>query len=153
MHAKEPQEPPEHTSEHVKSQTFLGACPQTPLTQFILLGPTFCICPGPPQSSRRSWSLSFFSLFLSHLYFSSFFLNDFDKVKVWLSGLEHVHNWACTSHFALATPHSPRFLSQCRCWSHWAVRAAWDTRVCSPLATQLPEMHPFSAIQYWLLTT
>ena len=30
MHEKEPQEPPEHTSEHVKSQNFLGACPQTP---------------------------------------------------------------------------------------------------------------------------
>ena len=29
---KEPQELPEHTSEHVKSQNFLGAYPQTPLT-------------------------------------------------------------------------------------------------------------------------
>ena len=44
---------PEHTSEHVKSQNFLGACHQTPLTQSILRAPTFCICPGPPQSSQR----------------------------------------------------------------------------------------------------
>ena len=43
---------PEHTSEYVKSQNFLGACPQTPLTQSVW-GPKFCICPGPPQSSRR----------------------------------------------------------------------------------------------------
>ena len=50
MHEKELQEPPEpeHTSEHVKSQNFLGACPQTPLTQSILWGSTFCICPAPP---------------------------------------------------------------------------------------------------------
>ena len=41
MHDEEPQEPPEHTSEHVKSQNFLGACPQTPLVQSILRGSTF----------------------------------------------------------------------------------------------------------------
>ena len=29
---EEPQEPPEYTSEGVKSQIFLGACPHTPLT-------------------------------------------------------------------------------------------------------------------------
>ena len=46
-HKKKTQEPPEHTSEHVKSQNFLGECPQTPLTQSILWGPTSCICPGP----------------------------------------------------------------------------------------------------------
>ena len=39
---------PEHTSEHVKSQNFQGACPQTLLRQSILRGHTFCICPGPP---------------------------------------------------------------------------------------------------------
>jgi len=59
MHKKEPQKLPEHTSECVKSQNFMGACPQTPLTQSILWGPTFCICPGlpapPPQSSRQPW--------------------------------------------------------------------------------------------------
>ena len=51
MHEKEPQEPPEYTSEHVKSQNFLGPCPQTPppLTQSILQGPTFWVCPGPPN--------------------------------------------------------------------------------------------------------
>ena len=32
MLEKEPQKSPEHTSEHVKSQNFLGVCPQTPLT-------------------------------------------------------------------------------------------------------------------------
>ena len=55
LHDKEPQEPPEHTSEHVKSQNFLGACPQILFAQFIFRGPTFCICPGPPQSSRQPW--------------------------------------------------------------------------------------------------
>ena len=40
-------------SKHVKSLNFLWACPQTPLTQSILWGPIFCICPAPPQSSRR----------------------------------------------------------------------------------------------------
>ena len=48
MHKKEPQEPPEHTSEDVKLQNFLEACPQTPLTQSVLWGPTFCIYPAPP---------------------------------------------------------------------------------------------------------
>ena len=47
---KELQEPPEHTSEHVK---FPGGMSPDPLTKSILWGPTFCICPGPPQSSRR----------------------------------------------------------------------------------------------------
>ena len=35
----EPQKPPEHTSEHVKSQNFLGVCPQPPLTQSIVCAP------------------------------------------------------------------------------------------------------------------
>ena len=48
MHKKEPQEPPEHTSEDVKLQNFLEACPQTPLTQSVLWDPTFCIYPAPP---------------------------------------------------------------------------------------------------------
>ena len=30
---EKPEKLSEHTSEHVKSQNFLGACPQTPLTQ------------------------------------------------------------------------------------------------------------------------
>ena len=34
MHEKEPP-PPQNTSEHVKSQHFLGSCPQTPFTQSI----------------------------------------------------------------------------------------------------------------------
>ena len=33
---KEAQKSPEHTSEHVNSQKFLGAYPQTPITQSIL---------------------------------------------------------------------------------------------------------------------
>ena len=49
---KEPQEPPEHTPEHVKPQNFLGACPQTP-SHNLYYGPTFCICPGPLPSSWR----------------------------------------------------------------------------------------------------
>ena len=49
---KEPQKPPEHTSEHVKSQKkkFWGRAPRHPIYS---RGPTLCICPGPPQSSRR----------------------------------------------------------------------------------------------------
>ena len=39
MHKKEHQKPPEHTSEHVKPQNFLGACPKTTLAQFILWPP------------------------------------------------------------------------------------------------------------------
>ena len=37
-------------------------------------------------------SLSIYPLFFFH--FLPFLLNDFDEVKVWLSGLEHVYNWA-----------------------------------------------------------
>ena len=44
MHEKEPQKPLEHTSEHVKSQNFLGACPQTPL----ILWPPFLYLPWAP---------------------------------------------------------------------------------------------------------
>ena len=54
MHEKEPQETPEHTSEVVKSQNCLKACPQTPLTQSILSGPTLPWAP-PLQTSRRLW--------------------------------------------------------------------------------------------------
>ena len=50
MHDKEPQEPPEHTSEHVKSQNFLGRA----LTQSMLCGPTLCICPAPPPPNPLS---------------------------------------------------------------------------------------------------
>ena len=49
MHEKEHQEPPEHTSEHVKSQNFLGACPQRPLTQSILWGLNFLYLPWGPN--------------------------------------------------------------------------------------------------------
>ena len=35
-----------------KISNFLGRAPD-PLTQSILWGPTFCLCPGPPQSFRR----------------------------------------------------------------------------------------------------
>ena len=35
-------------------------------------------------------------IYHSHLYFSLFIL---DQVKVWLSGLEHVYNWACIVYF------------------------------------------------------
>ena len=48
MYEKEPQKPPEHTSEHIKSQNFLGACPQTPLTQSILWGPFLYLPWAPP---------------------------------------------------------------------------------------------------------
>ena len=47
MHKKESQKPPEHTSEHVKSKNFLGACPQTPLTKSILWDPLFAFALGP----------------------------------------------------------------------------------------------------------
>ena len=47
MHKKEPQKPPEHASEHVKPQNFLGACPQTPLAQSILWAPLFVFALGP----------------------------------------------------------------------------------------------------------
>ena len=41
MLKKEPQKPPEHTSKLVKSQNFLGACPQTPLHTIYSMDPTF----------------------------------------------------------------------------------------------------------------
>jgi len=52
MHKKEPQKPPEHTSEHVNSQFSGGVPPDPPHTTFIM-SPTFCIYPGPLQSSQR----------------------------------------------------------------------------------------------------
>ena len=52
MHEKGPQEPPEHTSEHVKYQTFLGVCPQTLLTHPFCGAPVFIFALPPPQSSR-----------------------------------------------------------------------------------------------------
>ena len=42
MLEKEPQKPPEHTSEHVISQNFLGVCPQTPSP----MCPTFIFVQG-----------------------------------------------------------------------------------------------------------
>ena len=45
---KEPQEPPEHTSEHVKSLSFLEVCPQTPTIYFT--GPHLLYLPWAPQT-------------------------------------------------------------------------------------------------------
>ena len=45
MHKKEPQKLPEHITEHVKSQNFLGACSETSLTQSILFTPVFALGP------------------------------------------------------------------------------------------------------------
>jgi len=47
MREKEPQKPPEHTSEHVKSQNFSGASSQTPLAQSIVWAPLFVFALGP----------------------------------------------------------------------------------------------------------
>ena len=47
MHEKEPQEPPEHTSEHVKSQNFLGARP--PSHNPFCGAPLFVFALGPPN--------------------------------------------------------------------------------------------------------
>ena len=50
VHArKEPQEPSEHTSEHVKSQNFLGACPQPPSYNPFCGAPLFVFALGPPN--------------------------------------------------------------------------------------------------------
>ena len=64
---KEPQGPPEHTSEHVKSQNFLGACPHTPLKQSILWGPHFLYLPWAPRillAALLSCSLPYYSFML-----------------------------------------------------------------------------------------
>ena len=50
MHEKDPHEPPEHTSEHVKSQNFLGAFPKTPVTQSILWTLLFVFALGSPDA-------------------------------------------------------------------------------------------------------
>ena len=44
---KEPQKPPEHTSEDVKPQNFLGACPQTP-SHNLYYGLRFLYLPWAP---------------------------------------------------------------------------------------------------------
>ena len=50
MHEKEPHEPQDHTSEHVKSQNFLEACPQTLVTQSILWTLPFVFALGFPDA-------------------------------------------------------------------------------------------------------
>ena len=47
--------PPRTHYRACKISKFPGGEPPGPLAQSILWDPTFCICPGPPQSSRRSW--------------------------------------------------------------------------------------------------
>ena len=44
---KESQKLPKHTSEHVKAQNFLGACPQTPFPHSILWALHFVFALGP----------------------------------------------------------------------------------------------------------
>ena len=63
-----------------------------------------------------------FSLFLTFLTFLGF-----DQVKVWLSGLEHVSNWACASCFVLATPPlpAPPFPLSCPFVCHSMVKEPW----------------------------
>ena len=56
-------------------------------------------------------------LFFPLSFLSSFSLNDFDQVKVWLSCLEHVNNRSCTSRFALVAPtHRTCQLGICFSW-------------------------------------
>ena len=65
MSEKEPQKPPEHTSEQVKSQNFLGACAPDPPHTIYKRGPTFCICPGPHNPLGGPGSILFPLLFVS----------------------------------------------------------------------------------------
>ena len=58
MRKKEPQEPPEHTSEHVKSQNFMGAHPQIPSHHPYFGAALFVFAMPPPQSSWRPWHWS-----------------------------------------------------------------------------------------------
>ena len=44
-----PHEPPEHNSEHVKSQNFFGSMPPDPLPQSIVWAPLFVFALGPPN--------------------------------------------------------------------------------------------------------
>ena len=46
---KRASEAPEHTSEHVKSQNFFGACPQTPSHNPFCGPPIFLFALGPPN--------------------------------------------------------------------------------------------------------
>ena len=50
MHEKEPQEPPEHTSEHVKSQIFPGGVPPDPPHTVHFIGPHFLYLPWAPPN-------------------------------------------------------------------------------------------------------
>ena len=49
MHKKEPQELPEHTSEHVKSQNFLEACPPDPPHTIHFVGLHLLYLPWAPS--------------------------------------------------------------------------------------------------------
>ena len=48
---------PKHNSGHVKSQNFLGPCPQTPFTQSIMEGPHFLYLPWMPPILSGPWPL------------------------------------------------------------------------------------------------
>ena len=44
---KEPQKPPEHTSEHVKPPNFSGSVPPDPLHTIYIMGPVSVFALGP----------------------------------------------------------------------------------------------------------
>ena len=121
MHEKEPQKPPEHTSEHVKSQHFLAACPQPPLTQSILWGPTFVFALGPPPNplggpGEKVWKWG-------HLFF---FFNNWDYNYSMLSwvptmvAMDTPINWLFLGNTYLLPFWELKVISilytSCKCW-------------------------------------
>ena len=54
MHEKSLRSPQDTLQSMYNLKIFWGRAPD-PLSQSILWGPTFCICPGPPQSSQWPW--------------------------------------------------------------------------------------------------
>ena len=54
-----------------------------PLTQSILWGPTFCICPGPPQSSQRPCFRTLISVFWFYTSAFSTALRTLGNGKCW----------------------------------------------------------------------
>ena len=81
MRKKGPQKPPEHTSEHVKSQNFLGVCPQIlPQTVWAPLL-VFALGPHNPLSGpgmELDWTVKVNTM---HTYYGSALNNaDFDSM-------------------------------------------------------------------------
>ena len=82
---------------------FLGACPQIPPHTIYSISPTFCICPGPPQSSRWPCLCDYCSIHLCHANTNQLHTLHSSIVKQLYANV-HFHTYICVCNLRWDSP-------------------------------------------------